>query len=122
MFIHVTDADPDFDAEPLPALPVPRLAFVDVETTGTAPPRGRITEVAVVSVEQRDDGHHAVRTWSTLVDPGTRIPPEIRFLTGIDDAMVAGAPPFAAIADALHERIGDAGLVAHHARFDYGVL
>lgn len=122
MFVHVMDAAPDFDAQPLPALPVPRLAFVDVETTGTAPPRGRITEVAVVSVEQRDDGHHAVRTWSTLVDPGTRIPPEIRFLTGIDDAMVAGAPPFAAIADALLERLGDAVLVAHHARFDYGFL
>lgn len=115
------DAPPDA-APPLPALPAPRLAFVDVETTGAAPPRGRITEVAVVTVEQRDDGRHAVRTWSSLVNPGTPIPPEIRFLTGIDDAMVAGAPRFEAIADDLRARLADAVLVAHHARFDYGFL
>ena len=32
--------------------------------------------------------------WSTLVNPGIPIPPEIQALTGITNAMVRGAPPF----------------------------
>ena len=32
----------------------PRLAFVDVETTGVSPQDARITEIAVVRVERTD--------------------------------------------------------------------
>jgi len=94
------------------------VAFVDLETTGTAAADDRVTEVGVVRV---DDGEH-VSEWGTLVNPECSIPPEIQALTGISNAMVARAPTFAQIADELAERIGGCVFVAHNARFDYGFL
>ena len=95
-----------------------RFAFVDVETTGGDPSRHRVIEVAVVAL---DDGA-IVDEWSTLIDPGCPIPPTITGLTGIDDAMVAGAPAFATIRDELHERLDGRVFVAHNVRFDFGFL
>jgi DNA polymerase-3 subunit epsilon len=48
----------------------PRLAFIDVETTGANPVVDRITEIAVLRVE---DGE-LVERWSSLVNPGIPIP------------------------------------------------
>jgi DNA polymerase-3 subunit epsilon len=102
----------------------PALAFVDLETTGMAAATDAITEVAIVRVTMDPDGTAAptVDEWSTLVNPGRRIPPEIQGLTGITDAMVRHAPPFAAIATEISARTADALFVAHNARFDYGFL
>ena len=50
------------------------------------------------------------------------IPPEIQALTGITNAMVRDAPPFARVADEVAARTADALFVAHNARFDYGFL
>ena len=99
----------------------PRICFVDVETTGSSPVSARVTEVGVVTVAREGDSV-TVEEWSSLVNPGTAIPPEIQYLTGITPAMVAGAPRFAALAGELNERLRDAVFVAHHARFDYGFL
>lgn len=95
----------------------PRLAFVDLETTGTAPHSDRVTEIGIVQVDA--DG---VREWSSLVHPGRPIPPTIQSLTGITDAMVAGAPPFAALADDIAARLDGYLFVAHNAAFDHGFL
>lgn len=94
------------------------LAIVDVETTGAHPAYDRVTEIAVLEV---NDGEVAAE-WSTLVNPEAPIPPAIQALTGITDAMVEGAPRFAALAESLHERLAGRVLVAHNARFDYGFL
>lgn len=94
------------------------LAVLDVETTGAHPAHDRITEIAVLEV----DGGEVVSEWSTLVNPGCRIPPAIQALTGITDEMVADAPPFERLAAALHERLRARVLVAHNARFDYAFL
>ena len=99
----------------------PRIAFVDVETTGTSPMGCRVTEVGIVIVTQTQD-EVVVDEWSSLVDPGVPIPPEIRFLTGITDAMLAGAPSFAQLAPQILERLEGAVFVAHQARFDYGFI
>jgi DNA polymerase-3 subunit epsilon len=102
-------------------LPAPSFAFVDLETTGTRAAADRITEVAVVRVD--DDGASLrVAEWSTLVDPEVPIPPAIQVLTGITDAMVAAAPSFSTIAGELLERLAGCVFVAHNARFDYGFL
>lgn len=98
-----------------------RIAFVDLETTGTSPAGARITEVGVVLVET-EGSERRVSEWASLVNPGCRIPPEIVRLTGISDAMVAGAPRFEQIAGELAERLAGAVFVAHNARFDYGFL
>jgi DNA polymerase-3 subunit epsilon len=99
----------------------PRLAFVDVETTGSSPARERVTEVGVVCVESDGDACR-VREWASLVNPGMPIPSEIQWLTGITNEMVRAAPPFAAIAEQLFDLLADGVFIAHNARFDYGFL
>ncbi len=94
------------------------LAIVDLETTGAHPAWDRVTEVAVVEVQ---DGE-VVSEWSTLVNPGTSIPPAIQALTGITNDMVADAPAFEELAPGLYERLEGRVFVAHNARFDYGFL
>jgi len=101
----------------------PSLAFVDLETTGTHAAGDRITEVGIVRVDaDAAGGPPRVHEWSTLVDPEVPIPAVIQALTGITDAMVAGAPTFSAVAGAIEERIADCVFVAHNARFDHGFL
>jgi len=99
----------------------PRLAFVDVETTGASPERERVTEVGVVAVDFDGDAQR-VTEWSSLVNPGVPIPPEIQWLTGITNDMVRAAPSFADLAQELYDRLDGAVFVAHNARFDYGFL
>jgi DNA polymerase-3 subunit epsilon len=94
------------------------LAIVDVETTGAHPAWDRVTEIAVVEVNEGD----VVSEWSTLVNPGTTIPPAIQALTGITNEMVAGAPAFEDLAREIYERLEGRVFVAHNARFDYGFL
>jgi len=94
------------------------LAIVDLETTGAHPAHDRVTEIAVIEV----DGGEVAGEWSTLVNPGTGIPPAIQALTGITNDMVADAPGFGSLAAQLHERLEGRVLVAHNARFDYGFL
>ena len=95
----------------------PAVAFVDLETTGMAAAEDRVTDVAVIRVE---DGE--VSEWSSLVQPQRSIPAGIQALTGITNAMVANAPTFERIADEIAGRIAGSVMVAHNARFDYGFL
>jgi DNA polymerase-3 subunit epsilon len=96
----------------------PAIAFVDLETTGTAPTGDRITEIGIVRVA---DGEF-VDEWSTLVNPERSIPEEIRILTGITNEMVRGAPTFSEVRREVLERLEGHVFVAHNARFDYGFL
>ena len=91
----------------------PRLAFVDLETTGGAATEDRVTEIGIVQVDE--DG---VREWSSLVNPQVRIPPFIQSLTGITDDMVSDAPTFAELADEVSDMLDDRVFIAHNARFD----
>lgn len=104
-----------------PLLDAP-LAIVDVETTGAHPAWDRVTEIAVIEVNGGVQDNDAVSEWSTLVNPGTSIPPAIQALTGITNDMVAEAPAFEDLAAELYERLDGRVFVAHNARFDYGFL
>ena len=73
------------------------VACVDLETTGGTAAFHRIIEVGIVLL----DGGRVVEEWSTLVQPGVRIPAAIASFTGIDDAMVADAPRFEDVASGL---------------------
>ena len=101
-----------------PTVFAPKLAFIDVETTGANPVVDRVTEIAILRVE---DGR-LVERWSSLVNPGMPIPPTIQSFTGITDAMVVGAPAFAELADGVRALLADCVFVAHNARFDYGFI
>jgi len=94
------------------------LAIVDLETTGAHPAWDRVTEIAVLEIAQGE----VLSEWSTLVNPGTSIPPDIQILTGITNAMVKGAPTFSEIRREVIERLDGHLFVAHNARFDYGFL
>lgn len=93
------------------------LVFIDLETTGANFARDRILEVGLVEVSPE-----GVSEWSTLINPGTPVSSFISGLTGIDDTMVADAPDFSRVAEALHERLRGKCFIAHNARFDYGFL
>jgi DNA polymerase-3 subunit epsilon len=94
------------------------LVFLDLETTGANAVYDRVTEVGLIEVAPGG----RTTEWSTLVNPGIRIPPTIQTITGITDEMVALAPAFSEIARLLFERLEGKVLVAHNARFDYGFL
>lgn len=98
------------------SLPLPAV-IVDLETTGGRATFDRITEVGLVEIDEA-----GVREWSTLVNPGVRIPPMIERLTGITNAMVAEAPTFGDIAAELHARLQGRLFIAHNVRFDHGFL
>src|SRR5919198_1029170 len=97
------------------AVPLREVSFcaVDIETTGGSPASSAITEVGAVKYR----GGECLGTFSTLVEPGLPIPRYITYLTGIDDHMVAEAPPIELVAPSLAEFLEGSIFVAHNARF-----
>ena len=94
------------------------FTVVDVETTGWAPDDAGITEIGAVRVH---DGR-VVAEFGSLVNPGRPVPAPITELTGIDDQMLTGAPPVAAVMPGLLAFARGSVLVAHNAPFDLGFL
>ena len=106
--VHGT-ADGDFHGE---------IVCFDIETTGLKVTQEAITEIGAVLLR---DGE-IVDTFQTFVDPERRLTPEIVGLTGITDAMLAGAPK---LEDALRAFLDFAGgriLAAHNAEFDISFI
>lgn len=91
---------------------------VDIETTGGKAALHRITEIGMVKVVRGE----IVAEYETLLNPQRRIPRNITSLTGIDDAMVADAPIFAEVAQAVAEFTEGCIFVAHNVNFDYGFI
>ena len=77
------------------------LVCIDLETTGGHPSRNRIIEIGLIEIDR--DGEE--RTWSTLVNPGVRIPSQIEAFTGISNEMVVDAPPFEDVHNELLRRL-----------------
>ena len=94
------------------------FVVVDLETTGGSAYACDITEIGAVKVR----GGEVLGEFQTLVNPTTSIPPFIAVLTGITDAMVAGAPRLDQALPAFLEFSRGAVLVAHNAPFDLGFL
>jgi DNA polymerase-3 subunit epsilon len=94
------------------------LVFVDIETNGLSPIRGRVVEVAAIRVEQSE----VTQVFNKLINPGTALPSFITNLTGITNDDVADAPVFLQIAEELHKILQDAVFIAHNVRFDYSFL
>lgn len=94
------------------------FVVVDVETTGMSAIDDRITEIAMMKVQ---DGT-LVDEFSTLVNPLLTIPAYITSMTGIDNVMVQNAPPAREVVPFIAEFLGDAIFVAHNAAFDWGFV
>ncbi|BBK38998.1 hypothetical protein STAQ_40760 [Allostella sp. ATCC 35155] len=96
------------------------LVSLDTETTGLAPATDRIVSVAAVRLH--GDRIFRGAALDRLVRPGVAIPPAATAVHGIDDAMVAAAPPFAAVLPELTEFIGAAVVLGHNVGFDLAVI
>jgi DNA polymerase-3 subunit epsilon len=105
---HVLDA----------ALASAPFVVVDLETTGHRPDDGGVTEIGAIRLE----GLREVGRFETLVHPGRPIPSFVTKLTGISDAMVAGAPPLSDVIGRFADFADGAVLVAHNAAFDARLL
>ena len=94
------------------------LIVVDIETTGQRISETGITEIGALKL-RRD---RVVDRFDQLVNPGRPIPSYVAQLTGISDAMVAGAPRIEEVLPDF-ERFARGGvLVAHNAAFDAALL
>lgn len=93
-----------------------RFAALDIETTGLAPERHRIIEIAVV-----DSGvDPPTVVFDSLIRPDCRI--GNRHIHGINNRAIRKAPSLAQIVGALAPCLFGRILVAHNARFEAGFL
>jgi len=101
-------------------VPLSEVTFVvvDLETTGGSPADSRITEVGAVKLR----GGERLGAFETLVNPGLAIPRHITHLTGINDRIVADAPPIEWVLPGFAEFARGCVFVAHNARFDFTFL
>jgi len=94
------------------------FVVVDLETTGLSATATGIIEIGAARVQSG----RIVETFEELVNPGTRLPPFITCLTGIDDGMLKAAPPIDVVWPRFRAFLGMDVIVAHNASFDLGFL
>lgn len=96
----------------------------DVETTGLSPDFNRITEIALIKVQNGE----IKEKYSTLINPKQHIPREITYLTGISNEDVMNKPEFHEIAPEIlsffdSESSSDNMIfTGHNVSFDYKFL
>jgi DNA polymerase III epsilon subunit len=102
-----------------PTNPIGRHVVVDLETTGLWPRRGhRIIEIGAVAIEQGA----IAEEFTTLVDAGVPIPPEVQAIHGITDEMLEGQPTSEEALSRFSEFIAGSCLIAHNAAFEVTFL
>ncbi len=92
--------------------PLDAAEFVvfDIETTGGNPERNAITEIFAIKFKNGE----ATDTYGTLVDPEMAIPPIVRRMTGITNAMVRGEPRISDVMPEFLKFVGSGVLVSHN--------
>ncbi len=93
------------------------VAF-DLETTGLSAQHDEIIEIGAVILKNGEE----IDRFQSFVDPGRALTPKIIDLTGITDAMLAGAPSMQEVLPKFLEFCGKRTLVAHNADFDVGFI
>jgi len=105
---------PDTPLDALPAL------ALDCEATGLDVTTDRILSIGAVRLHGCRLYRHV--TFDCLVNPGVKIPPRASAVHGITDALVAGAPAFAAVSERLRRLMRGTVLVGHNIGFDLALL
>lgn len=97
-----------------------REIIFDTETTGLDPAQGdRMVEIGCIELINRiptGESFHA------YYNPQRPMPAAAEAVHGLSDRFLADKPLFADGVDSLLTFLGDANLVAHNARFDFGFL
>ncbi|MFZ2095601.1 MAG: helicase C-terminal domain-containing protein [Anaerolineales bacterium] len=94
------------------------IVALDIETTGLDPQKDAIIEIGAV----RFNDKRVEAEWSTLINPGRKIPPFITQLTGISDHMVLEAPSIHAVLTDLRQFVGNLPILGHNVGFDLSFL
>jgi DNA polymerase-3 subunit epsilon/ATP-dependent DNA helicase DinG len=94
------------------------IVALDIETTGLDPAKDAIIDIGAVRFNDR----RVEDKWSTLINPGRRIPPFITQLTGITDQMILNAPSLQEMQSDLANFVGDYPIVGHNIKFDLSFL
>jgi ATP-dependent DNA helicase DinG len=94
------------------------LVAIDIETTGLDPNKDAIIEIGAVRFNEK----RVEAEWSTLINPGRKIPPFISQLTGITDHMVLEAPAIQNVLTDLRQFVGDLSVLGHNVGFDLAFL
>ncbi|MFZ0531903.1 MAG: helicase C-terminal domain-containing protein [Anaerolineales bacterium] len=100
---------------------IPRMDSIvalDIETTGLDPQKDAIIEIGTVKF----NGNRIEGEWSSLINPGRKIPPFITQLTGITDHMVLEAPSIQNVLTDLRQFVGDFSILGHNVGFDLSFL
>lgn len=104
---------------------------LDFETTGLDPRGCRVVEVGALRFSPARTGKDGREgrlvfriegAFSSLVNPGMPIPPEVIAIHGIHDRDVERSPSFREIAPALMALASGARIIAHNAPFDLSFL
>jgi DNA polymerase III epsilon subunit family exonuclease len=97
------------------------IVSFDIETTGLSPLTSKIVELSGVKF-RLNDGNFS--EFSTLVDPGCMIPPQVTAIHGITNKMVAGKPSIEEVIPKFFNWVGAENVVmaAHNAGFDVSFL
>lgn len=113
---------PPAPSTPGPGTPLAELSAlaIDTETTGLNPRQDRVISIGAIRLQ----GERLYRssTLNLLVNPGRSIPNRTIAIHGISNSMVAGAPPFAAVADQVVEAIDGLTVIGFHTDFDLQML
>lgn len=94
------------------------IVALDIETTGLDPKKDAIIEIGAV----RFNGNRIEDEWSSLINPGRKIPPFITQLTGINDHMVVEAPTIQNVLTGLRHFVGEVSILGHNVGFDLSFL
>jgi DNA polymerase III subunit epsilon len=95
-----------------------KLAFVDIETTGTSFGRDRIIEIGILRVEN----NQLTSEYQSLIKPDTYLSPYIEAITGIKSHDLETAPSFESLKEDILQMLEDCVFVSHNVSFDYGFL
>lgn len=97
-----------------------REIVFDTETTGLSPADGhRLVEIGCIELINKVE---TGRTFHAYFNPGRSMPSEAEAVHGLSAIFLSDKPDFSHLAQDLLDFLGDAPLVAHNARFDFGFL
>lgn len=95
------------------------IIVLDTETTGFSAEKNGIIELSAIKL---GPGFVPESCFTTLINPGRKIPPEAEAVHHISNEMVADAPKFSEIAASFSEYISDCKIVGHNVKFDLEFL